>query len=228
MPQSNLTQMLVADQKIADAQLQQAISLQKATGGDLGQILVKLGFIDDETLATYRARVDGVEQVDLTGMVIPESLVSSVPREVIQKYRVLPIRKSANTLTLAMNDPENFEAIEEIQFLTGMKVHVVVAASDALNKAITLFFADLDSRRIRIAEQESMDRDATSSEPEVEMAFDRPGATRQSGLDLTEINDVVSLRALIMLLIRKQVITPLELSTVIQEVQASSPGMGNR
>lgn len=221
MQEDKLAALLLEDQKVSEAQLQQARSLMSATGGDLGQLLMKLGFIDGEVLSTYKAKVDGVESVDVGSLIIPENLVTSVPRESIEKYRVLPIRKDGNTLTLAMADAENFEAIEEIRFLTGMKINAVVAAPDALAKAITTFFDRLDAAEA--AEKEEADEDAAVgvAAPSGDVSIDIEMPTDQVALELglERLLEPRYQRALVPLLIAKGIITEAELAEQVRKIE---------
>lgn len=219
MVDTKLTELLVAENKVTEPQVQQATQLQAATGGDLGDVLVKLGFIDAETLATFRSKVEGVEHVDISDMVLPDALVQSIPREVIQKHRVIPIKKDHNTITLAMSDAENFEAIEEVQFVTGMKVSTVIASKESITRAITRFFDELDHQEESEDEDAAVGVAADTGEVELQAETDEVNLTE---LGVTDWSHPRYLRALLPLLMEKGIITEAELRERANAVEASS------
>jgi len=213
---NKLATLLVDEQRVTAAQIAQAQAMAKATGGAVGTILVKLGFITDDVLAAYTSRVDGVERIDISGMILPESLISSIPRACIEKHRVIPIKKDHKTITLAMANPEDLESIEEIQFITGMKVHAVIASKESINRAITQFFDELDVRKEEddapaVGVAARTDELAMSATPTHEVALDS-GAPA-----LTEYQIQ---RALIPLLIEKGIITDAELQAKARQIEA--------
>lgn len=142
MDDRQLAQFLVQKQLVQKGDMQKAIDMQKTIGGDLGQILVKLGYITDHGLSKALAAAEGMAYEDIGDLVLPQALINSVPRDVIEKHQVLPIHRDHDSVTLAVSDPLEFEAIDEIQFLTGKKVHTVLTSKDQLRRAITRFYYD--------------------------------------------------------------------------------------
>ncbi len=114
-----------------------AMDFQKSVGGKLGAIIVKLGFIEDATLTNFIARQQGIPVVNLEELVIPENLFKKIPRKLIDKHHVVPIRFHDGVLTVATSDPYDYEAMEEIQLAVDQRVDLVLAARSQITRAIT-------------------------------------------------------------------------------------------
>ncbi|MFQ5781076.1 MAG: GspE/PulE family protein, partial [Nitrospiria bacterium] len=117
-------------------QLQKALLTQKREGGRLGSILIRLGFVDELLLLQCLSRQYGVPSVDLTGVTIDPAVAKLVPFEVVKKYLVVPIKRLGATLSLAMVDPSNVFAIDDIKFMTGYNVEPIIASESAIISAI--------------------------------------------------------------------------------------------
>ena len=136
MSVSRLGELLVRNQLISDNQLANAISEQKKDGIRLGAALVKLGYVQEHDLASFLSKHYGVPSIDLAEFDVDPAIVSLVPAEVAQKYQLVPINRAGATLIVAMADPSNIFAIDDIKFMTGFNVEVVVAAEAAIKDAI--------------------------------------------------------------------------------------------
>ncbi|SEA81453.1 type IV pilus assembly protein PilB [Desulfuromusa kysingii] len=136
MSASRLGELLVRNQLISDTQLANAISEQKKEGTRLGAALVKLGYVQEHDLASFLSKHYGVPSIDLAEFDVDPAIVSLVPAEVAQKYQLVPINRAGATLIVAMADPSNIFAIDDIKFMTGFNVEVVVAAEAAIKDAI--------------------------------------------------------------------------------------------
>ncbi len=128
--------MLVSSGLITDDQLKKALATQKNEGGRLGSILVKLGFVQEDKLMTFLSKQYGVPYVDLNKFQINPAVIKHIPADVAQKYRIMPINRSGATITIAMVDPSNIFAIDDIKFMTGYNVEAVVATEGAIVEAI--------------------------------------------------------------------------------------------
>ncbi len=136
MSVSRLGELLVRNQLISDNQLANAISEQKREGIRLGAALVKLGYVQEHDLASFLSKHYGVPSIDLSEFDVDPAVVELVPAEVAQKYQLIPINRAGATLIVAMADPSNIFAIDDIKFMTGFNVEVVVAAEAAIKDAI--------------------------------------------------------------------------------------------
>jgi type IV pilus assembly protein PilB len=132
--------MLVSSGLITDDQLKKALAAQKSEGGRLGTILVKLGFVQEDKLMTFLSKQYGVPYVDLSRFEINPQVIKHIPAEVAQKYRIMPINRSGATITIAMVDPSNIFAIDDIKFMTGYNVEAVVATEGAIVEAIKKYY----------------------------------------------------------------------------------------
>jgi type IV pilus assembly protein PilB len=135
-----LGSMLVSSGLITDDQLKKALSVQKTEGGRLGSILVKLGFIQEDKLMTFLSKQYGVPYVDLSKFEINPAVIKHIPAEVAQKYRIMPINRAGATITIAMVDPSNIFAIDDIKFMTGYNVEAVVATEGAIVDAVKKYY----------------------------------------------------------------------------------------
>jgi type IV pilus assembly protein PilB len=140
MSVSRLGELLVRNQLISDNQLANAISEQKKEGIRLGAALVKLGYVQEHDLASFLSKHYGVPSIDLAEFDIDPAVVALIPTEVAQKYQLVPINRAGATLIVAMSDPSNIFAIDDIKFMTGFNVEVVVASEAAIRDAIDKFY----------------------------------------------------------------------------------------
>ena len=146
---SKLGKMLVSDSLITEEQLEKALAYQQKEGGRLGSILVKIGYIQEHTLLQFLSKQYGVQSVDLTKIEIDSSVTKLIPSEVVQKYSVIPIRRVGAVLTIAMMDPSNVFAIDDIKFMTGYDIEVVVS-SESIIKATMSQLYDTSSMNLQM------------------------------------------------------------------------------
>ncbi len=133
---ARLGDILLKENRITPQQLQQALAYQKANGGRLGETLVKLGFISDEGVTEALAIQYGVPSIKLSEFPIDPSVVKLIPKETALKHHLLPLARSGSSLTLAISDPANVFAFDDVKFLTGLNVEPVLASESAIDQAI--------------------------------------------------------------------------------------------
>src|SRR3954470_18320054 len=121
-------ELLLKEKRISAEQLQEALNYQRTNGGKLGINLVNLGFVKDEEITALLSKQYGVPSIALDQFEIEASVLRLVPAETAQKYHVLPLSRSGATLTIAMTDPTNVFAMDDIKFMTGYNVEPVVAS----------------------------------------------------------------------------------------------------
>jgi hypothetical protein len=118
-----LGEILVEDGRITEPQLQKALKAQLIFGGHLGTSLIELGYVDEETLGETLARAFNVPYATYDVLQnVPYSVVRAIPAKLVEKYRAIPIRVDGKVLQLAMLDPKNLMALDEISFVTGYKI----------------------------------------------------------------------------------------------------------
>jgi type IV pilus assembly protein PilB len=140
MSNNRLGELLVRNKLIDEKQLAKALDEQKASGGRLGASLVKLGFIKDEELASFLSRQYGVPSINLGEFDIDPNVIKLISSEVASKYQLVPVKRAGATLIVAMADPSNIFAIDDIKFMTSYNVEIVVASELSIKAAIDKYY----------------------------------------------------------------------------------------
>src|SRR5438552_2574571 len=133
-------ELLLKEKRITPEQLQQALAHQKANGGKLGFNLVKMGFVKDDEITSLLSKQYGVPSINLTQFEIDPAVVKLIPADTAQRYQIIPLSRAGATLTLAMTDPTNVFAMDDIKFMTGYNVEPVVASETAVIEAIQKYY----------------------------------------------------------------------------------------
>ncbi len=142
-------QLLLNANLVTETQLQEALNLQKKEGGRLGSKLVKLGYLTEEKLVSFLSKQYGVPSINLSDYTIDPSVLKLIPAEMAKKYLIIPVARVGATLTVAMSDPSNIFAIDDIKFMTGYNVEVVVASESSIIEAITKYYAGKGSDLVK-------------------------------------------------------------------------------
>ncbi|MBE3071914.1 MAG: Flp pilus assembly complex ATPase component TadA, partial [Acidobacteria bacterium] len=145
-------ELLLKEKRITPEQLQEALGYQKANGGKLGINIVKLGLVSDEEITALLSRQYGVPSIDLAAFEIDPAVIKLVPAETAQKYQIVPLSRSGATLTIAVTDPTNVFAMDDIKFMTGYNVEPVVASEAMVAEAILKYY---NGARVSAAESPS-------------------------------------------------------------------------
>jgi type IV pilus assembly protein PilB len=135
-PNRRLGDLLVAEGLITPDQLKQALAQQKGKADKLGAVLVRLGFISEEQLIGFLSRQYGIPSITLNNLDVDADTLRLVPVTIARKYDVLPVKRINSTLTLAMADPTNVFALDDIAFSTNLQILPVVAPQAAIRKGI--------------------------------------------------------------------------------------------
>lgn len=138
---AKLGEILVRENLISSQQLREALDYQRTNGGRLGSNLIKLGIISDEVITAVLSRQYGVPSINLELFQIEEEVVKLISHDVAVKYTVLPISKVGATLTMAMADPTNVFAMDDIKFMTGLNVEPVIASEAGIQEAIAQYYS---------------------------------------------------------------------------------------
>ena len=131
-----LGDLLVREKVITTVQLDQALAKQKETGGRLGSVLVKLGLMTDDDVTNFLSRQYGVPAINLQYFEIDPAVVKLIPQATAKRYQILPLSRVGASLTIAMVDPTNVFAMDDIKFMTGFNIEPVVASETAILEAI--------------------------------------------------------------------------------------------
>jgi type IV pilus assembly protein PilB len=160
-------ELVLKEKRITPAQLQEALSYQKTHGGKLGMNLVKLGFVKDEEITALLSKQYGVASINLSQFEIDPGIIKLIPSETAHKYQIVPLSRSGATLTIAMTDPTNVFAMDDIKFMTGYNVEPVVASETGVAEAIQRYYAAAAVRPAR--ESNTTNGDSISSVASLEM-----------------------------------------------------------
>ncbi len=145
-----LGELLLKESMVSPQQLQDALDHAKRSGCRIAKAFVILGFVSDKEITSLLSRRFGVPSIDLDHFEVDPAIIRTIPAETARKYQVLPLSRSKATLTIAMADPTNVFAMDDIKFMTGYNVEPVVASESALEDAIERYYGSnrpLDPRR---------------------------------------------------------------------------------
>jgi len=139
-----LGEILIKEKVISGEQLRQALEFQKTNGGRLGNALVKLGFLSDDEVTAVLSRQYGVPSINLAYFEVDPNVIKLIPMETAMKYQILPLSRVGSSLTVAMVDPTNVFAMDDIKFMTGFNIEPVVASESAISEAIKKHYGSIE------------------------------------------------------------------------------------
>ncbi|BDU70074.1 type IV-A pilus assembly ATPase PilB [Geothrix oryzae] len=146
---SKLGEMLVKAQLITDAQLEEVMKIQRREGGKLGSIVVRQGFCSDQDIVSFLGMQYGVPAADLEQWPpIDSSVIALIPKDLAQRHKVLPLQRTGNVLTLAMSDPTDIFAMDDVRFHTGYNVDPVVSSEMGLVRAVEKYYGGASAVRL--------------------------------------------------------------------------------
>jgi type IV pilus assembly protein PilB len=141
-----LGEILLKENLITPDQLRQALEHQKANGGRLGNSLVRLGFMSDDEVMAVLSRQYGVPSINLDYFEVDPGVTKLIPMDTALKFQVLPLSRVGSSLTLAMVDPTNVFAMDDIKFMTGFNIEPVVASETAIAEAIKKNYGSIEEQ----------------------------------------------------------------------------------
>ena len=165
-------ELLLKEKRITSAQLQQALDHQHTGGGKVGLNLVRLGFVSEVEITELLSKQYGVPSIDLSQFEIDPSVIKLIPPETVHKYQIIPLARAGATLTIAITDPTNVFAMDDIKFMTGYNVEPVVASETAVLEAMERYYPTGGLPRTRTKES--------------------PGPVQQAGLSSAATMELVS------------------------------------
>ena len=176
-----LGELLLKENMVTPQQLQEALSYQKRNGGKLGKSFVTLGYVRDEEITSLLSRQYGVPSINLEHFEVDPGIIKIIPAETARKYQILPLSRSGATLTIAMADPTNVFAMDDIKFMTGYNVEPVVASESSLEEAIEKYYGSTRSLQLKqdgSGQQQQMHSGGLSQNaPSLKEVIDGPGLT---------------------------------------------------
>ena len=167
---ARLGELLVRENLISLQQLQKAQEAQKVEGGKLGFHLTKLGYIEETQLTEFLSRQYGVPAINLAEFEIDADVIKLIPKDVAEKHQVVPVNRAGGSLIVAMSDPSNIFAIDDIKFLTGYNIEVVVSAEASIQAAIQKYYNNAGPAADPFAKMGNMDDIINEFEEDVDVA----------------------------------------------------------
>ncbi len=166
-----LGDLLIEAGLLSDEQLEKALKVQKKTGERLGKILINLGYVTEESMIEVLEFQLGVPHVDLANMPVDKETAATIPVSLAERYQIIPIRLEGRKLKLAMVDPTNFYAIDDVRMVTGYDVDPVIATEREIMRAISQSYGvqDLVEKAVNKLKPED-----TSALTEMQTADDAP------------------------------------------------------
>jgi type IV pilus assembly protein PilB len=132
---------------VTDDQIKEALAIQKSDRSKkLGQILVELGYISEKEVLDALGKRMGLQIIRLDTFKIDTNAVARIPKQLAQKYNMIAISEDDGKLTVAMSDPLNFYAVEDVRQTTGMTLEVYLAESENISKAIDLYYSEVSAK----------------------------------------------------------------------------------
>ena len=167
-----LQQILLRDKIITQADLDKALAEQKKSGGELSKILVKLNFIGEKELTFILSEGLGIPPIDISRLKIDPEVVKLIPQNIAVNYQIMPISKIGDNLTLAMADPLNVFAIDNVETLTGLKINPIIGRSSDITQAIQKYYMTDTSETSKTLERIIQDIKDTKDTEELELVKD--------------------------------------------------------
>src|SRR5262245_15545746 len=180
-----LGDLLVAEELITADQLRQALGEQKGKADKLGSILVRQGSISEEQLIGFLSRQYGIPSITLINIDVDPETLRLVPAHIAKKYEVLPVKRIGGTLTLAMSDPTNVFALDDIAFMTNLQILPVVAPQAAIRKVLDRAYDAAQSG----SSMTDMMSEITGDASNVEILEDEQAGTQVDVFELKESAD---------------------------------------
>jgi type IV pilus assembly protein PilB len=161
-----LGEILLKESLITQDQLDKALEFQRSNGGKLGSCLTKMGYITDDDITGVLSRQYGVPSINLKYYEIDPNVIKLIPQDTALRYQVVPLSRVGSVLTIAMTDPTNVFAMDDIKFMTGFNVEPVVASESAIAEAISRFYGVGASSHEELS---SLMKDLVDEEQELEL-----------------------------------------------------------
>ena len=137
-----LIELLINNKVISKAQLDNALKIQKEKGSSLKNILITSGFVTEKDLMAVLSQGLGIPHISLSRFRIDPELLKLVPAEAANKYQIIPVSKVGNMLTVAMSDPLNIFAIDDLRSFTGMEIGTIIASQKEVQDAIDQYYGE--------------------------------------------------------------------------------------
>jgi len=164
-----LGELLVKENLLTAEQLRKARDDARSKGSRLGAQITQLGYLDENDLTEFVAKQYGVPSINLQEFEIDAAVIRLIPEDVATKHNVIPVNRAGSTLILATSDPSNIFALDDIKFLTGYNIQAVVAAEDAIRRAIDKYYDQSTSLEDVMGDFDDSDIDLIHDDDDVDV-----------------------------------------------------------
>jgi type IV pilus assembly protein PilB len=164
---TRLGELLLRDQIISPEQLQRAQEESRKSGERLGNTLIRVGAIQEDDLTQFLSKQYGVPAINLSEFDIDRDVLALVPKEVVERHLVIPVNRAGSSLIIAIADPSNILAIDDLKFVTGYNIEVVVASDVSISQAIEKYYQhqnELDINQVMSEIQEQVEVSASEED----------------------------------------------------------------
>jgi len=162
-------ELLVKENLLTAEQLRKARDGARTQGSRLGAQITQLGYLDENDLTEFVAKQYGVPSINLEEFEIDPAVIRLIPEDVATKHTVIPVNRAGSTLILATSDPSNIFALDDIKFLTGYNIQAVVAAEDAIRRAIDKYYDQSTSLEEVMGDFDDSDIDLIHDDDDVDV-----------------------------------------------------------
>ena len=142
-----LGEILVHNNVISEGQLETALDSQKREGGLLGEILIKLGYVNERDIVQTLTAQYGFPYLPLENYEVSKEMAKVIPENVARQYNIIPIDLVGNILTVAMSNPLNEKAIEDVEMMSKKKIQVFISTVTAMNKALNALYKEGEQKQ---------------------------------------------------------------------------------
>jgi type IV pilus assembly protein PilB len=193
-PKKQLGDLLLENGVISKAQLEEALRVQRETGERLGRVLVSLGYVTERDILEVLEYQLGIVQVDLANLSIDPLLMESIPERFIRRHKVVPIRREGHRLRVAMADPLNVVAIDDLRLITGCEIEPVLASEKDIENVIQKHFGLQDLEKVveEMPDYELLDTGTVNLDPAELLEDEAPVVRLAHSLILQAIQEEAS------------------------------------
>lgn len=165
-----LGEMLVSEGLLTPEQLKEALESQKKSGKRLGDTLVLLGFISEESIAAALSRQLGIPYITLANYEIDPDIIKTIPEETVRKYKIIPVDKTGKTLTVALSDPANIFILDELKLLTKCEIIPLISYDSDIQRAIEQYYKKSDAIEQVLKDMKDADMELVAEDKEIDLA----------------------------------------------------------
>ena len=165
-----LGEMLIAEGLITQKQLDEALTQQKRTGKRLGDTMISLGHVSEEAIAAALGRQLGIPYITLSHYEIDPHIIKTIPEDIVRKYKIIPVDKTGNTLTVALSDPANIFILDELKILTNCEIIPLISFESDILRAIDQYYRKENAIEQVLKDIQDAEMEVLMDEQEVDLA----------------------------------------------------------